>query len=143
LRAQHAFKTTSCHFGRLHCCCGVAEFVDGLPTMMAAGSTSSDPAKAPCCSDADGTAVSDADWDTHNSHHRVRLDNEWIDVLDAAVITEQDRKDDGVEDTRLHGNHDPLLHARKHDMIASLRRLISAQRLPNSFRQFATGQWRL
>jgi hypothetical protein len=29
--------------------------------------------KGPCCSDADGTAVSDADWDTLDRHYRVRL----------------------------------------------------------------------
>lgn len=47
--------------------------------------------KGPCCSDADGTAVSDADWDTHDGHYRVRLDNQWIDVPDDAVITEPNR----------------------------------------------------
>ena len=47
--------------------------------------------KGPCCSDADGTAVSDVDWETANGHYRVRLDNEWIDVPDDAVITEPNR----------------------------------------------------
>ena len=44
--------------------------------------------KGPCCSDADGTAVSDVDWETANGHYRVRLDGEWIEVPDEAVITE-------------------------------------------------------
>jgi hypothetical protein len=44
--------------------------------------------KGPCCSDADGFAVSDPDWDSLNGHYRVRLDGEWIDVPDDAVITE-------------------------------------------------------
>ena len=47
--------------------------------------------KGPCCSDADGTALSDVDWESHNGHYRVRLDNQWIDVPDDAVITEPNR----------------------------------------------------
>ncbi len=47
--------------------------------------------KGPCCSDADGTAVSDVDWESANGHYRVRLDNEWVDVPDEAVITEPNR----------------------------------------------------
>ena len=47
--------------------------------------------KGPCCSDADGSAVSDVDWETAGGHYRVRLDGEWIDVPDEAVITEPNR----------------------------------------------------
>jgi hypothetical protein len=47
--------------------------------------------KGPCCSDADGTAVSDVDWQSHSGHYRVRLDGEWVDVPDEAVITEPNR----------------------------------------------------
>jgi hypothetical protein len=47
--------------------------------------------KGPCCSDADGTAVSDVDWESKNGHYRVRLDGQWIDVPDDAVITEPNR----------------------------------------------------
>jgi hypothetical protein len=47
--------------------------------------------KGPCCSDADGSAVSDVDWETKNGHYRVRIDNEWVDVPDEAVITEPNR----------------------------------------------------
>jgi hypothetical protein len=47
--------------------------------------------KGSCCSNADGTAVSDVDWETHDGHYRVRLDNQWIDVPDDAVITEPNR----------------------------------------------------
>jgi hypothetical protein len=43
--------------------------------------------KGPCCSDADGTAVSDVDWESGGGHYRVRIDGEWIDVPDEAVIT--------------------------------------------------------
>lgn len=44
-----------------------------------------------CCSNADGIAVSDPDWDSKDGHYRVRLDGEWIDVPDDAVITEPNR----------------------------------------------------
>lgn len=47
--------------------------------------------KGPCCSDADGTAVSDVDWETANGHYRVRLDGAWVEVPDEAVITEPNR----------------------------------------------------
>ena len=47
--------------------------------------------KGPCCSDADGSAVSDVDWQSGNGHYRVRIEGEWIDVPDEAVITEPNR----------------------------------------------------
>lgn len=47
--------------------------------------------KGPCCSDADGSAVSDVDWESKDGHYRVRLDGQWFDVPDDAVITEPNR----------------------------------------------------
>jgi len=47
--------------------------------------------KGPCCSDADGTALSDVDWETKDGHYRVRIKGEWWDVPDEAVITEPNR----------------------------------------------------
>ncbi len=47
--------------------------------------------KGPCCSDADGSAVSDVDWEVGNGHYRVRIDGDWVDVPDNAVITEPNR----------------------------------------------------
>jgi len=44
-----------------------------------------------CCSNADGVAVSDPDWESKDGHFRVRLDGEWIEVPDDAVITEPNR----------------------------------------------------
>lgn len=44
-----------------------------------------------CCSNADGVALSDVDWDTKDGHYRVRLDGEWVDVPNDAVITEPNR----------------------------------------------------
>jgi hypothetical protein len=48
-------------------------------------------AKGPCCSDADGTALSDVDWESKGGHYRVRLDGVWVDVPDDAVITVPNR----------------------------------------------------
>lgn len=45
----------------------------------------------PCCSDADGTALSDVDWDTRDGHYRVRFNGEWLDVPAAALVTEPNR----------------------------------------------------
>ncbi len=47
--------------------------------------------KGPCCSDADGSAISDADWESGNGHYRVRIDGAWVGVPDEAVITEPNR----------------------------------------------------
>jgi hypothetical protein len=47
--------------------------------------------KGPCCSDADGTAISDADWETKDGHYRVRVEGEWVDVPEESVITEPNR----------------------------------------------------
>jgi len=47
--------------------------------------------KGLCCSDADGFAVSDPDWESKEGHYRVRLWGEWVMVPDDAVITEPNR----------------------------------------------------
>jgi hypothetical protein len=47
--------------------------------------------KGPCCSDADGTAVVDADWESHGGHYRVRIEGNWYDVPDDAIINEPNR----------------------------------------------------
>jgi hypothetical protein len=47
--------------------------------------------KGPCCSDADGYALSDVDWESANGHYRVRIEGEWHDVPEDAVITEPNR----------------------------------------------------
>jgi hypothetical protein len=44
-----------------------------------------------CCSFADGFRVDDVDWDTQDSHYRVRLHGEWIVVPDNAVVTEPNK----------------------------------------------------
>jgi hypothetical protein len=52
----------------------------------------------PCCSNADGYVVEDADWEAKNGHYRVRVPEYpdsrvtvWIDVPDESVITEHNR----------------------------------------------------
>lgn len=59
--------------------------------------------KGPCCSDADGSALSDSDWDSKDGHYRVRLPRYgsglegqpqelvWVDVPEDAVISEPNR----------------------------------------------------
>src|ERR1700741_3872910 len=47
--------------------------------------------KGPCCSDADGTALSDVDWEGRDGHYRVRIEGQWWDVPDEAVIKERNR----------------------------------------------------
>jgi hypothetical protein len=47
--------------------------------------------KGPCCSDADGKALSDVDWESKDGHYRVRIEDQWWDVPDEAVITEPNR----------------------------------------------------
>ena|ERR1700677_120996 len=44
--------------------------------------------KGLCCSSSDGKTVSDVDWDSKDGHYRVRLNGEWIDVPDSAVVKE-------------------------------------------------------
>jgi hypothetical protein len=45
----------------------------------------------PCCSDADGNVISDADWESRDGHYRVRIMDEWWDVPDGAVVAEPNR----------------------------------------------------
>ena len=47
--------------------------------------------KGPCCSGADGTALSDADWEVRDGHYRVRIHRQWWDVPEQAVIKEPNR----------------------------------------------------
>jgi hypothetical protein len=42
--------------------------------------------KGPCCDGSDATRVDDADWDTREGHYRVRIDGEWVDVPNDAVV---------------------------------------------------------
>ncbi|QOZ52685.1 hypothetical protein [Bradyrhizobium sp. CCBAU 53338] len=59
--------------------------------------------KGPCCSDADGSAISDSDWESKDGHYRVRVPRlgyvtegqqqelVWVDVPEEAVISEPNR----------------------------------------------------
>jgi hypothetical protein len=44
-----------------------------------------------CCSGTDGTALSDVDWRSKDGRYQVRLEGQWIDVPEGAVITEPNR----------------------------------------------------
>lgn len=48
-------------------------------------------AGGPCCSDADGTALDDVDWETRDGRYRVRLLGNWVEVPEDTVITEPNR----------------------------------------------------
>ena len=41
-----------------------------------------------CCSFADGIKIDDPDWESRDGHYRVRLNSQWYDVEDKAVIKE-------------------------------------------------------
>jgi hypothetical protein len=47
--------------------------------------------KGPCCSDADGKALSDTDWEVKDGHYRVLIESQWWDVPQEAVINEPNR----------------------------------------------------
>ena len=47
--------------------------------------------KGLCCSFADGRTINDPDVDMSGLHYKVRIDGEWIEVPDNAVITEPNR----------------------------------------------------
>ena len=42
--------------------------------------------KGPCCDGSDATRVDDADWESKDGHYRVRIDGEWVDVPNEAVV---------------------------------------------------------
>lgn len=60
-----------------HAASPLKEWFDGLASK-----------KGPCCSDADGSVVQDADWEVKEGHYRVRLNGEWHDVPDDAALTQ-------------------------------------------------------
>ncbi len=42
--------------------------------------------RGPCCSNADGTALSEVDWESINGRYRVKIGDRWYDVPDEAVL---------------------------------------------------------
>jgi hypothetical protein len=40
----------------------------------------------PCCDGSDTKRVDDADWEAKDGHYRVRIDGEWVDVPNEAVV---------------------------------------------------------
>lgn len=45
----------------------------------------------PCCDIADGRRIDDVDWESKDGHYRVRVDGQWYDVPDAAVVKTPNR----------------------------------------------------
>jgi hypothetical protein len=41
---------------------------------------------APCCDGSDAHSVEDPNWEMKDGHYRVRLNGEWVDVPDEAVV---------------------------------------------------------
>lgn len=48
---------------------------------------------APCCGGpkVDATVLEDADWEARAGRYRVRIEGEWVDVPDSAVVNEPNR----------------------------------------------------
>ena len=73
--------------------------------------------KGLCCSFADGFAISDVDWESNGGHYQVRLENNWIDVPDEALITEPGRwENHGLAIAIWPSNHHSVLHAGQHGL---------------------------
>ncbi len=72
-----------------------------------------------CYTDVDGYIVSDADWESNRGRYRVRIDNEWVDVPDGAVVkrTKPFRPYNGLEALHRRPSTRPMLHARQHDLM--------------------------
>ena len=101
--SRTAAKSRACHFGgaetesnwigsvllALPLASGQARDVDGRyansPLKQWFDSLKS--GKGPCCSDADVSAVSDVDWESKVGRYRVRIEGEWHEVPEDAVIT--------------------------------------------------------
>ena len=43
-------------------------------------------AKAACCDGTDATRLDDVDWESRDGRYRVRIEGEWIDVPESAVV---------------------------------------------------------
>jgi hypothetical protein len=63
----------------------------------------------PYCSDADGHVIADADWKSDHGRYRVRIDDEWVDVPDGAVITQPNKIDRTIVWKRYIDGH-PKVH---------------------------------
>jgi hypothetical protein len=42
--------------------------------------------KGPCCDRSEAKRIDDADWETRDGRYRVRIDGEWVDVPNDAVV---------------------------------------------------------
>lgn len=44
-----------------------------------------------CCDGSEALRIDDPDWDNDNGHYRVRLEGQWIDVPDNAVVSDPNK----------------------------------------------------
>jgi len=44
-----------------------------------------------CCTNADGSIVTDPDWESDRGHYRVRIEGEWVTVPEGAVVKQPNR----------------------------------------------------
>ena len=102
--------------------------------------------KGPCCSDADGTAVSDVDWESKDGHYRVRLGGEWIDLPDDALVTVPNRAGRTMvwPMPMIEGDtiKDPMLYAGQYDLKPNSLKLRSTSRHLGNDCQALTGGFR-
>jgi hypothetical protein len=75
----------------LSCCCRFLQSVTLAPTIyqhpeLNGWYESLHSGKGPCCDGSDAKRVDDADWETKDGHYRVRIDSEWVDVPNEAVV---------------------------------------------------------
>lgn len=47
--------------------------------------------KTPCCDGSEAMRMEDVDWESRDGHYRVKLEGEWVDVPDNAVVQEPNR----------------------------------------------------
>jgi hypothetical protein len=80
--------------------------------------------KGPCCNGSEAKRVDDADWESKEGHYRVRIDGEWVEVPNEAVVSGPKLRwsHDGVALLHKWSSEGALLHGRTHGVIASARR---------------------
>jgi hypothetical protein len=72
--------------------------------------------KGLCCDGSDAKRVDDADWDSKDGHYRVRIDGEWVDVPQEAVVEGPNRAG-GLALLSRWSSESALLHAREHELM--------------------------
>ena len=102
--------------------------------------------KGTCCSLSDGETIADPDWESKDGHYRVRLDGQWIDVPDDALVTEPNRAGRTMvwPMPMIEGDtiKDPMLYAGQYDLKPNSLKLRSTSRHLGNDCQALTGGFR-